>query len=100
MLCIIFSAKNGRDRCTKTGHDTDRHTKIVRSSAIPMARHVGNCRSNQLKTQSMVGTWKSVFSVPPFSALVTVCMYNGCQKHTSENCGFHWLIYSVFHIFI
>ena len=24
-------------------------------------------------------TWKSDFSVPPFSALVTVCMYNGCQ---------------------
>ena len=47
-----------------------------------------------------VGTWKSAFSVPPFSALVTVCMYNGCQKHTSENCGFHRLIYYVFHIFI
>ena len=47
-----------------------------------------------------VGTWKSAFSVPPFSALVTVCMYNGCQKHSSENCGFHRLIYSVFHIFI
>ena len=28
---------------------------------------------------NIVGTWKSAFSVPPFSALVTVCMYNGCQ---------------------
>ena len=26
-----------------------------------------------------IGTWKSAFSVPPFSALLTVCMHNGCQ---------------------
>ena len=26
---------------------------------------------------NIVGTWKSVFSVPPFSALATVYMYHG-----------------------
>ena len=26
-----------------------------------------------------LGTWKSALSVLPFSALVNVCMYNGCQ---------------------
>ena len=45
-------------------------------------------------------TWKSAFSVPPFSALFACIIIMAAKQHTSENCVFHWLIYSIFHIFI
>ena len=32
--------------------------------------------NNRISTLE-VGTWKSVISVPPFSLLVTVCVYHG-----------------------
>ena len=45
-----------------------------------------NCRqivNKILFLRYNLGTWKSV---PPFSALVTVCMYNGCQTYFRKLC--------------
>ena len=53
---------------------------VVEKFRVACPWHSHNVALGSVKTHTpCVGTWKSVFSVPPYSALVTVCMYNGCQ---------------------
>ena len=47
---------------------------------------------------SAVGSWKSAFSVPPFSPLVPVYMYHGCQTTYFRKPRFEWRIDSILQV--